>query len=237
MSAQLRRFELAILIFAMLLPTAGTWLYFVVFAGSDWIKAAYGGTKMLQFALPLVWLVLVLKEKIRPQRPTVAGWGWGIGFGLAVMAAMWLLYSLWLKPSGQLVRAVEEIEVRLSGLGLFSRGGFLLLAVFYCLAHSFLEEYYWRWFVYGRLKQFTGIPTANVLSSLAFAAHHVILVAVYFPGDYFAIGFFSLSVAVGGAFWAWLYERSESLYSPWVSHLFVDAGLMLVGYDLLWGLG
>jgi uncharacterized protein len=43
---------------------------------------------------------------------------------------------------------------------------------------------------------------------------------------------FSLSVAVGGAFWAWLYQRTGSLYGPWLSHLLVDAAIFLVGYDL-----
>ena len=32
---------------------------------------------------------------------------------------------------------------------------------------------------------------------------------------------------------AWLYRRSGSLVGPWLSHLLVDAGIMVIGYDLL----
>ena len=43
----------------------------------------------------------------------------------------------------------------------------------------------------------------------------------------------SLGVAVGGAAWAWLYERTGSVLAPWVSHLLIDATLFVIGWDLL----
>ena len=46
---------------------------------------------------------------------------------------------------------------------------------------------------------------------------------------------FSLCVAIGGIFWAWLYARSQNLYSIWVSHLMIDAGIFVIGYDLIKG--
>jgi membrane protease YdiL (CAAX protease family) len=63
-------------------------------------------------------------------------------------------------------------------------------------------------------------------------AHHVILLATYFGWSSPWTYAFSLAVAVGGAVWAWLYERSGSLVGPWLSHLVVDAAIFLVGYDL-----
>jgi uncharacterized protein len=43
----------------------------------------------------------------------------------------------------------------------------------------------------------------------------------------------SAGVAVGGAFWAWLYERTGSIFGPWLSHLLIDAGIFWIGYDLI----
>ena len=40
-------------------------------------------------------------------------------------------------------------------------------------------------------------------------------------------------VATGGAVWAWLYERTGSLWAAWLSHLLVDTAIMAVGYDLV----
>jgi membrane protease YdiL (CAAX protease family) len=42
-------------------------------------------------------------------------------------------------------------------------------------------------------------------------------------------------VAAGGAVWAWVYHRSGSLLGPWLSHMLVDAGIFLVGYQMLSG--
>ena len=41
------------------------------------------------------------------------------------------------------------------------------------------------------------------------------------------------AVAVGGAFWAWLFQRTGSLVAVWWSHVLIDAALMAIGYDLL----
>jgi membrane protease YdiL (CAAX protease family) len=82
------------------------------------------------------------------------------------------------------------------------------------------------------------VAVAIVLSGLAFMAHHVFILYVYMPGYFLtAVVPFSLCVAGGGVVWAWLYDRSGSLYAPWLSHAVVDAGLFVIGYDLFFVLG
>ena len=44
---------------------------------------------------------------------------------------------------------------------------------------------------------------------------------------------FSLGIAVGGAVWAWIYDRTGSLVAPWISHMIVDAGIFALGYFLI----
>jgi membrane protease YdiL (CAAX protease family) len=79
----------------------------------------------------------------------------------------------------------------------------------------------------------TSLPLAIGVSSLGFMAHHVCIVSVFF--GWFSptsIGL-SLAVAAGGAIWAWLYHRTGSLWGPWISHALVDAGIFVIGYDLV----
>jgi hypothetical protein len=65
-------------------------------------------------------------------------------------------------------------------------------------------------------------------------AHHVILLYVFLPDHFFvAVVPFSLCIAVGGAFWAWLYERTGAIYSAWVSHGIIDAAIFGLGWVLL----
>jgi membrane protease YdiL (CAAX protease family) len=107
--------------------------------------------------------------------------------------------------------------------------------VFYSIAHSLLEEYYWRWFVFSQLRRLIPLAPAIVVSALGFTAHHVLVLAHYFGWTSPLTLLFSASVAVGGAFWAWLYERTGSLLGPWLSHLVIDAGIFFIGFKLVAG--
>ena len=227
-----RRWQVAALVFAMLFPTLGTWLWFVVLSGHALMQPAFGVAKVLQFAFPVIWVMGVERVPIRPARPRARGIGLGLLFGLLVLGAMLTLYYSYLKTSRVLAGAPAEIGDKLTGLGVHSPWQFLALASFYSLAHSLLEEYYWRWFVFGRLSRISPLGLAIVLSSAAFMAHHVVVIGQYMKEFVAATWFFSSCVGVGGAVWAWLFHRSGTLYGPWLSHLLVDAGLMWIGYDL-----
>lgn len=61
--------HIAALTFVMLLPTVATLLYFVVLSGSPWMKGVYFGSKVVQFAFPLVWVLAVQRRKIHLTRP------------------------------------------------------------------------------------------------------------------------------------------------------------------------
>ncbi len=156
----------------------------------------------------------------------------GMGFGLLVLVAMFGLYQLVWKPNPAFTGASQAIRGKIVGLGIGGLWMYVAVGVFYSLCHSALEEYYWRWFVFGQLRSRLRLVSAVAISSLAFMAHHVILLATYFGWSSPWTYVFSLSVAAGGTVWAWLYERSGSLAGPWLSHLVVDAAIFLVGYDV-----
>ena len=224
--------------FAMAFPAFLTWIYFVVLAGSSagLQQATYGAGKVIQFGFPLVWVLAVQRRRLGPIRPRTAGLATGAGFGLVVLAAMVAFYYAWLGPAGYLEAAASPIRNKLAGFGLSTLPRYIAMGLFYSLAHSFLEEYYWRWFVFGQLRRLISPTAAIVVSGLAFSAHHVIVLATYFGCFSVATVLFTLAIAIGGAFWAWLYQRSGSLYGPWLSHLLIDAGIFVIGYDLAAGL-
>lgn len=154
------------------------------------------------------------------------------GFGLLVLAAMFGLYEAFWKNGELFAGAARSIRGKIADLGIERLWLYVAVGVFYAICHSGLEEYYWRWFVFGQLRFRLPLASAIAIASLAFMTHHVILLATYFgwlsPWTYG----FSLAVAAGGAVWAWLYERSGSLTGPWLSHMIVDAAIFLVGYDV-----
>ncbi|HTN76513.1 MAG TPA: CPBP family intramembrane glutamic endopeptidase, partial [Pirellulaceae bacterium] len=161
----------------------------------------------------------------------------GFAFGLLVVAAGVLLYLLVLLPSGFFTASLPTIQNKVRAMGLDSPGKFLALACFYSLVHSFLEEYYWRWFVFRYCCLRWSLPTSIVVSSLGFMAHHVLVLATLFGWDAPATYLLSAAVAIGGAAWAWLYEKHGTLLGPWLSHLLIDALIFAIGYDLVFRVG
>ncbi len=233
-----RRGKLGVVLVALFLPTLVTWLYFVALAAAPAAvqQTAYGIGKTIQFALPAVWVYWLCGERFEWLRPTRSGLAVNVLFGGLVVALMMGLYHLWLNPAGYLSPdspAGREVIEKVRGFGVGGPLSYAALGVFYALVHSGLEEYYWRWFVFGRLRRMSGPGVAIVVSSLGFMLHHVILLGTYFDWAPLPTGVFSAAVAIGGVVWAWLYHRSGSLFGPWMGHLLIDAGIFLVGYDLV----
>ncbi len=233
---RLTKFDGTVLLVAMLFPTVLTFVYFVFFSDSSGIfqRLAFGIGKPLQFVIPIFWIGVIRRDRwlVRPfnRRGVLEG----TLFGLAVFAAIVGLYVVWLGLPGNLLGAgspaTQEILAKVNGMGISDSRLFLLFGLFYAVIHSGLEEYYWRWFVFGMLRR--GMPWfgAMVLSSLAFMAHHVLLLGTYFgyASPFCWLG--SLGVAVGGLYWAWLYQRSDSIWGPWIGHGIVDAAIFSAGF-------
>ena len=240
-----RNKRVAAIAVAALLPSIVTWAYFHLLAESPSIvqQSTYAVGKLLQFGFPIFWVAMIAKELGRtgiqavPPIQTATVWTTrknillGCVLGLLICLAMMGVYWFVLDDS---VRSGLQAQVadRIRGLSLASWQSYLGLSLFYALVHSLLEEYYYRWFIYGQLRQVSRMPVAALVSGLAFMAHHVIVLAQYF-GNTLLTAFLSLSIMVGGVIWAWQYERSRSLLGPWLSHAVVDAGIFAIGYFAL----
>jgi membrane protease YdiL (CAAX protease family) len=224
----------AALAFGLGFPSVLTFGYFVALSGQPrgLVQAFYAAGKLLQFGFPLAWALHATGRLPRPAWPGWRGALAGLAFGLAVLAGAMALHRGWLLPLGLYGAAAEAVRAKVTSLGLDSAARFAAAGVFYSVIHSAAEEYYWRWFVFGELRRACGPAWAIAGSSLGFMAHHVIILATFLgwasPWTWAA----SLAVAVGGAFWAWLYHKTGSLYGPWLSHLLIDAAIFTVGYDL-----
>jgi len=231
------------LTWAMAFPSVMTWIYFVLAAGggadsSHLVVIAYTAGKVIQFVFPVIYVGLTEPRSLRPSWPGWRGLRFGLLFGLIVGGAALALYFFVLKDTKYLRDAPDKIFAKLHESGYDTLGGYIAVACFLSIFHSLLEEYYWRWFVFGWLKRYLRVWIALVLASLGFMAHHVIVLAVFFPGVqkfFTAVVPLSLGIAIGGGVWCWIYQRTGSLYASWVSHMLIDAAVMVIGYDMVAG--
>ena len=252
----LKKFEPLILLIAMVLPTIVTWIYFVSLkqSAASVQQTAYSVGKTIQFALPVIWIWLCCGESLTTLLPWRRGnlkserdvspspnpkpfpaLAYGLGFGFFVAISVFIGFYFIVTPLGLADQLVGQVNDKVSGMGLDSPLKFLFLGVFYAIVHSYMEEYYWRWFVFRRLLSYTNFTVALIVSSLGFMAHHVILMATFLGWDSPLAYLISFTVAIGGMVWAWLYYHSEKLVSSWISHMIVDAAIFALGYVLVFG--
>ncbi len=217
---------------ALTIPFLASLVYFILLKDSEGAQPAYTAAKVFLIVWPFAATLFVLKKPLglrnHPLRHHLRALPLGalIGFLIVCIMGAWML-----SPLGKwIVSGAPGVKAKVISLGI-EGDRFLLFAVFVTFAHSFIEEFYWRWFVYGNLRYVIPKRRAHVVAAITFAAHHLVVTSQFFP---FAFAcFLSFCVAVGGFIWSQLYERQRSLAGAWVSHLVVDAGLMIIGYHLL----
>lgn len=217
---------------AMCVPFFGSLSYFVLFRESGPVQALYAATKVFTLVWPVLAVWFILNEALpRPRlsRADFRAAGFGLATGGAIVVALAGLLQTSL--SNVLTAGVPAIRAKVQSFGMLDH--YWLFALLLSTVHALLEEYYWRWFVYGQLRRRVRPITAHTLAGIAFALHHVVIAGVYFGWGWGLL--LGGCVGIGGIVWSVSYERQRTLSGAWCSHMVADLGLMAVGHRLLYG--
>ncbi len=230
--------EAVVLALAMVLPSAMAYVYFVALASPDGgqtnraLLIAYPTSKVIQFLLPLAFVFVFGRTRVTRSAGQGDGLRQSMIFGFVVAIGVFIAWQT--LCDSVLIDVPNRVALKVAEFGTATPPRYLALAAFLSFVHSLFEEYYWRWFIHARLRQWLSFGPAATLSSLAFASHHLFVLDFFLPGQFWSAAVpFTLGIAIGGAFWAWLFERSGSLIGPWISHMIVDATIMAVGYKMV----
>ena len=218
---------------ALIVPTVGSLFYFVLFPDGVIGQSAYTLTKVFILCYPFLCLRKVGADGIF-QRGRDGQWPvwravvWmGLLSGVLIASVGFILMKT--PVGGMIWEAAPRVMNRAEGLGF--KDNFLFFAIFVSVIHSGLEEFYWRWFVYGQLRSRMRRWVAHLLAAIAFGGHHLVVTLQFFPPGLAVI--LTACVIVGGVIWSLMYERQGTLVGCWISHLLVDVMLMVIGYQLL----
>lgn len=142
--------------------------------------------------------------------------------GCAVFAVILGGYFL-LSPIIDLSAIAESLT---SGAGV-GKDNFIYVAVYISFVNSLLEEFFFRGYSFLLLKSETSRAFAYIFSSLCFAIYHAGMTS-----GWFNIGIYLLSVLglfVGGCIFNLLNEKSESIYPSYLTHMFANFAINLIG--------
>ena len=209
-------------------PSIGTLCAFHLVPGPVG-NAIYGVGKGILYGAPLLWWWLQQPPRPRPSKPKAEGMGVAIASGLGIGAVILAAYAL--LPDGAYDPALLRNAAAESGFDTEAR--FLAVAAWLCVVNALLEEYVFRWFLYGRCRELLAKTPALLAGAAIFTAHHVIVLRAFFDWPLTLLA--SAGVFIGGLVWTWTYERYQSIWPGYVSHALVDVAIMVVGWDLLFG--
>lgn len=216
---------------AICLPLFASFFYFVWFPGTAFGNSFYAGVKFFMIIWPFVAVWLILKEKFHERNgPRNHKMSLLVGAAFGVLTVGVLLILMKLTPVGGMVYDnAGRIAQRITDLGI--KDYYLLFALFVSILHAALEEFFWRYFAYGQLRKMISVPAAVFVAGIGFAAHHIVVLTQFVSVPLAVI--LGLLVGIGGAVWSVIYQRYNSLWGAWFSHMIIDFGIMWIGWEIL----
>lgn len=212
---------------AIFFQTIGAYFYFILFSGTTFSSFVYSLTKILIIAWPIFWFVFgfshnnFLNSK-KYFRSILYGLFSGLSISLLIYLAYYFNQSFFLEYASEIKKKVIEFNLL---------NYYFVFAVFLSLVHSLIEEYFWRWFIFGGLSLKIKSLKAAIIGSIGFGLHHLIILFQFFP---FHISFiFTLAVVFGGFIWCMLYYKTNTILGSWISHALVDGMIMYIGSLLI----
>lgn len=211
---------------ALVFQFIGALFYFVIFPNGILAQGIYTTTKILLLIWPLLWLRQIKTPwNLRPNASAIR---FGLESGIIGAGVILLVFFIFQDYFSQFS---PQLIDKITAFNLTSPTIFFLFAIFISLVHSLLEEYYWRWFVFTNLTTKFSPLVSGLITSIGFASHHYIILSQFFSPILTII--FGTLVGVGGAWWCYVYKKTGTLFSAWISHAMIDVAIMAVGYILI----
>jgi uncharacterized protein len=190
--------------------------------------ALWAASKAWLLLFPLLWH-LGNAGSVAVRRPTRLSLAFGSTTGVLIALVIVVAYLAvgrdWIDPSG--TRGI------LAPMGLLNPWVYSGVAAYWILINSALEEYVFRWFVFGRCRSLMGDGAAVLVAAVIFVAHHWIAMSAYFNIEVTAIG--CLGVFLGAVIWSTLYLKLQNIWASIVSHALADLAVFGIGGVLLFG--
>ena len=112
-----------------------------------------------------------------------------------------------------------------------TRDNFLFVSLYISFVNSFLEEFFFRGFVFTNLKRLSGRGLAYLFSAVAFSLYHVAMMTGWFSPMLFLL--VMVGLAAGGVIFNWLNEKLDTIYGSWLTHMFANFAINTIGFLLL----
>ncbi|MCR1898589.1 CPBP family intramembrane metalloprotease [Irregularibacter muris] len=181
---------------------------------------------ILFMVIPYVYLKFVKKSQIkaslnfrkREKFPLKSGLVLGIlSFGVIIIA--YLILGRYI----DFYNIAQELQTKSN----ISPSNFILIGLYITFGNSFLEEFFFRGFIFLNLYHQNAKAFAYIYSSLLFALYHIAIFQTWFNPMLLGLALFGL-ITIASIF-NWLDTKTNNFVNSWVVHILADSAIILVG--------
>lgn len=188
-------------------------------------------TKIIFFTvIPVIYIKLIKKDSIlnalNLRSVNRHNLKIGLLFGSASFAILLLGFYLF-KDFIDLQGIVAEMEEKSN----INPTNFMMVGAYITLGNSFLEEFFFRGFIFLNLYNLKLKKSAYIYSALLFAIYHIGIFQTWF-NPWLNISAVTGLIIIGFVF-NWLCTKSNNFLNSWVVHILADAAIILIGMRLL----
>ena len=130
------------------------------------------------------------------------------------------------------------IDVNVIVIGLKSKEkiniyNYAYVSAYIVFGNSFLEEYFFRYFIFHSLRNKKREVIGYIFSSLLFSAYHIAIFSTWFSWQLIILIFIALTI-IGIIFCNInAYDKNNSISNSWLVHIFSDLAIVIIEYNIL----
>ena len=186
------------------------------------------GLKILLFFLA-IWIYILFfksykfRDVISIEKITVKEWKRIVILGFSSVAVVLIAYLIFL-PLINLDAIKHDLTDRLG----INATTYIIVGLYVTFGNSFLEEYFFRGFIFFNLPKKIGYFYSPIL----FAAYHIPMIMLWFSP--LIIGLCFLGLWIIGLVFHKVNERNQTIWASWMIHICADIMIILIGMTLFY---
>lgn len=186
--------------------------------------------KILLFILiPCIYFSFIKKSKIKRvmnlRKLHIKHLKLGILFGMLSFVVIIITYRI----IGSYID-LQGIAQELQSKSKITTTNFIFVALYITLGNSFLEEFFFRGYIFLNLYDLGFKRMAYFYSSLLFGIYHIAIFKTWFSSWQVSLALLGL-ISIGFVF-NWLDLKSKNFINSWIVHIFADIAIIVIGLKM-----
>lgn len=150
-----------------------------------------------------------------------------LGFLFGVSSFLIVLISYFLFKG---VINLNNIARELQNKSKINPTNFIFVGLYITFINSFLEEFFFRGFIFLNLYNIGKERWAYIYSSFLFGIYHIAIFETWFNIGLILISLLGLIVV--GFIFDWLNTKSKNFINSWIVHILADSAIILIGFKM-----